>query len=327
MKEFFHKKSVLVIGGLVILIIAFMISQGSFFLRTATSPLIGLSAGQDIDFPTEFLGFSNSRGFDGFAADKSVNSLPPSPIFGEGIRTDTTEAKVIQSGNLSIEVDSINEGLDSIKNIAEDKDGFVINSDFSESPSGAKSGSAQIRVPFDTFDDAIAEIKDLALFVQRENISAQDVTEEYIDLQSQLSNLRAEERQYQEILTRAFNIEDILNVTQRLSDVRGRIERLQGRINFLDNRTDFSLISIQLTEEATVQAPSGKWRPLTLLKQRAQGVVTSLQGFVDNAITFVFWVVGIIPYLIVIGIVMWLIKKKMNHKKQPPPQNPSTQDR
>lgn len=269
----------------------------------------------------------------------SIGAMPPSsggetgvmrdsievmrePYYGgnEGKRTAESDVKVIKTADLALEVADIVKSLDEARSIAKKRNGFVVSSSYAETPNGRKSAWAQVKVPFSDFDAAIADFKALSVFVERETTSAQDVTEEYIDLQAQLKNMQAEEQQYQAILKQATKIEDILNVTQRLSDVRGRIEQLQGRINYLDNRTDYSLINIQLSEEALVTAPTREWRPWTLIKEQAQLLIVAWQQFVSNVIGFVFWLIGIIPYLVIIAIVAWIARAIVKRRGQKPPQ-------
>ncbi|MEK7583660.1 MAG: DUF4349 domain-containing protein, partial [Patescibacteria group bacterium] len=223
--------------------------------------------------------------------------------------------KVIQTGYLQIDVENSNDAVRQIRTIAETHKGFLISSNFSESPTGERRASAQIKVPFDKFAAAIDEIKQAARFVALESINSQDVTEEYIDLQSQLKNLRAEETQYIGIMERATKIEDVLNVASRLADVRGRIESIEGRIKYYDARTDFSIINVDMTEERVVTAPADKWRPLDNAKKQVQLLIVRLQEFVDNIVAFAFWLVGVVPYLFILGIILWVIKKMISRRR------------
>jgi len=107
-------------------------------------------------------------------------------------------------------------------------------------------GWISIRVPDGKFEQALAELRDLSVRVESESTDSQDVTEEYVDLQSRLKNAQATENQYLALLQKAENVEDILRIYERLSQVRSEIEQLKGRIQYLENTSSMSLISTRL---------------------------------------------------------------------------------
>ncbi len=99
------------------------------------------------------------------------------------------ERLIIRSGDMSIVVEDSDAAAADIARLAESLDGWVVSSDLFES-GGYKRGSVTVRVPANRFDAALTQIKDLALEVNSESTSSQDVTEEYVDLESRLANLR-----------------------------------------------------------------------------------------------------------------------------------------
>ncbi len=84
--------------------------------------------------------------------------------------------------------------------------------------------------------------------VQSTDVRREDVTKQYIDLESRLKNRKAEEQRYLEILEKADTVEEILKIESRLSDTREAIERLQGEMNYLKNRVEYSTITIRISE-------------------------------------------------------------------------------
>ncbi|MBI5732854.1 DUF4349 domain-containing protein, partial [Candidatus Jorgensenbacteria bacterium] len=108
-----------------------------------------------------------------------------------------------------------------------------------------------------------------------------------VDLEAQIKNLRLEEGQYQAIMQRSGTIPDTLQVAQRLSDVRGRIERLQGQIQYLSRQVDMSTISVSLTAEADVEVFGIRWRPLFVIKQAFRDALSGVTGYIDWLVRFV----------------------------------------
>jgi len=221
-----------------------------------------------------------------------------------------TEQRIIKNGNITAKVDNAEETAKNISELATRYEGFVQSSNIYESETGAKSGTVIIRVPVASFEAAFAEIKTLATQVVSESVSGQDVTEEYVDLQSRLKNKRAEEAQYLDILKQAYTVEDILMVTERLSWVRQEIERLEGRLNYLENLTDMSTITTFISEEEKIQIPVKKWRPIETIRNSFRAMIAGLQSLADIGIWLIMFAALIaLPIAIVVLIIIWLVKK------------------
>jgi hypothetical protein len=223
-----------------------------------------------------------------------------------------TKKKIIKNGDLSLYVKDAETAAKEIQSLAKSLGGFVSESRISQSSSGVKSGNVTIRVPVNNFEKAMNNAKQLAVEVEREYITAQDVTEQYIDYEAQLKNLRAEETQYQEIMAKSFTINDTLQVSNRLSDVRGRIEMIQGKLKYLSRQIDMSTIQIRLAADDDVKVFGLRWRPLIVLKRSFKSMLSGLTDYVDAMIGIVFYIPVIILWfatIIFILIIIWRILK------------------
>jgi len=136
-----------------------------------------------------------------------------------------------------------------------------------------------------------------------ESTSGQDVTEEYADLQGQLKNKQAEEQQFVVIMNQAQKIQDILDVTEQLSRVRGEIERLQGQIKFMDSQTDMSTISIQLSEDQDITVVDS-WRPWQVIKGSVNALIKNVQGSIDFIIKLI---IIVLPIFLIWGLIIYAI--------------------
>ncbi len=201
-----------------------------------------------------------------------------------------SDRKIVKNGSLSLLVKKVEDAVGAVVNITEGAEGFVQSSNVYEGVSGAKSGSITIRVPFLYFDDTVAELKEIAIEVQRESSNARDVTEQFIDLEARLKNLRAEENQYQEIMKRAVTIENTLSVASRLYDARGRIEQVEGQLKYLSDETDMSLVTISLTEEADARVFGFRWRPLVSAKLALYSMLGALASSFDVILALVIYI-------------------------------------
>ena len=169
-------------------------------------------------------------------------------------------------------------------------------------------GSVSIRVPDEDFDQALVELRSLATRVESENTNSRDVTEEYIDLEARLKNAEATESQYLALLEKATDVEDILRIYERLSQVRRDIEQLKGRIQYLERTSSMSLISVRLEPVATAK-PLVRvgWNALETLKSAVRGIVIFGQWLGTLAI----WLIVFSPvWGTILGIIFWRRRKK-----------------
>jgi hypothetical protein len=244
------------------------------------------------------------------SAPSSVSRIA-SPMVSQ---VDVGERKVVRNGSLSLLVDTAENAVEQIKNIAGQLGGFVESSSLYDSPEiiyarttnqkTNKYGNIIIRVPSTSFEQALADIKALSIKVEKDSTNTRDVSSEYVDMEAQLKNLRLEEEQYLSIMKKAVKVEDILNVSSRLADVRSRIERMQAQFNFLSKQIDMSTIVVDLRAEADIEGVGSSWRPVSVAKQAIQEMLTSLVAYADGLITLIIN----IPILIlrVLITIIWL---------------------
>ncbi len=216
---------------------------------------------------------------------ESLHKYPQSVALASSGKPDTLDArKIIRNGSLELLVNDVGQSIDKIGFIVTGVGGFVEKS--TQTNSGGHSASVTVRVPAARLDQAVAQIKGLATSVDRESVEVRDVTREYIDLDARLRNAQAEEAQYLQILKHATTIKDTLDVTEKLSDVRGRIEQMQGEMKFLTAQIDMSTLEISLRAEADATVAGIRWRPLRQAKIAMSDMVAGLADWVDSVIAF-----------------------------------------
>ena len=159
---------------------------------------------------------------------------------------------IVRSGTMNLKVKDVAEALEQVEEIAESLGGHVVSSSL-HGREKVKTATVSVRVPAEQYDDAMESLRDLAVEVILESTRAKDVTEEYTDNESQLRNLEATEERYLALLNEAATIEDILDVEEKISETRGRIERIKGRMQYLERTSASSLIEIYLIEESALE--------------------------------------------------------------------------
>lgn len=201
---------------------------------------------------------------------------------------ESTERMVIKNADLSIVVEHPSSSMDAIAAMAEEMGGFVVSSNLYETQtdSGADVPRARItiRVPSQQLNEALEEIKSGAGRVLSENISGQDVTREYTDLSSRLRNLENTEEQLAEIMDEATDTEDVLNVYNRLVQIREEIEIIKGQMKYYEQSAALSAISVDIQANEAVQPLTiGGWQPVGVAKQAIQALINTLK-FLGNVV-------------------------------------------
>ena len=218
------------------------------------------------------------------SSDVSHDALPSVAQASSGQPNTLDARKIIRNGSLDLLVNNVSQSVEKIASLATAAGGFVEKSN--QTNSGSHAASVTLRIPAARLDQVISQIKSLATTVDRESVEAHDVTREYIDLDARLRNAQAEEAQYLQILKRATTIKDTLDVTEKLSDVRGRIEQMQGELKFLTSQIDLSTLEISLHAEADETVAGFHWRPLRQAKVAMNEMVAGLADWVDSVIAF-----------------------------------------
>lgn len=205
------------------------------------------------------------------------------------------ERRIVRNGRMTLEVDDVSEAMDRVTDIAAIMGGYVVSS-YKYEDEEEISGEISIRIPSDRFEEVFDRLHQIAQAVPYEHTDSKDVTEEYVDLQARLKNLEATELQYLALLKKAETVEEMLQVQRELSNVRGWIEQLQGRIKYLERVSEMALIDVSLRESSSL---AGSWSLVNTIRSAAHGVITFARGL----LTFTIWIVVFswiwIPILII----------------------------
>jgi hypothetical protein len=225
-----------------------------------------------------------------------------------------SERLIIKSGSMSLLVANVGEVVANIIKFAEDEGGFVIHSNVHRiNPESERlTGAVTIKIPAEKFTQAFNRLKDFALKVTNENLSGQDVTEEYTDLESRVRNLEAAETQLLELMKKAGKVTEILEVQRELVKTRQQIETTRGRMEFLEKSAKMATIYINLaTEEEELPVVEEEWRP----KKVARAALRSLVRLWQKVGNIVIWSAVFFSPFIVIGAAVFLWRKRKGLRK------------
>jgi Domain of unknown function (DUF4349) len=206
--------------------------------------------------------------------------------------------KIIKDATLSLEVKkgSFDERVQEATQIAGRHGGFVASSQAFEGR--RRSGTIVLRVPADQFEAALGELKGLGK-VRGQRVSGQDVTAQFVDLQARLRNFETQETVLLNLLSKSKSIDDSIKVQRALQDVQLAIEEIRGQLRVLDDQTDFSTISVSITEIGPVAQPPGKKPSLVRAWHDA------LDGFVAVIAAVVIGIGYLLP-IVLIGLALFV---------------------
>jgi hypothetical protein len=240
------------------------------------------------------------------AAGEATESAPQAAL----LKSDTTslpapsasaDRKIVRTGSLDLTVSSPAEAAEQIRGMADRMGGYLESAQIGGTKE-APIANVTIRIPAARFEEAKTGIRRLAARVESEKTDAQDVTRQYVDMEARLRNLRAEEAQYLTIMKSAYKVDDLLSVTQRLSEVRGEIERQQAEFQTLSKQVETVAISVSLRAVADAQVFGLNWRPLYQVKIGARD---GLDALADYASTM-FSILCYVPVILAWGITVLL---------------------
>ena len=212
---------------------------------------------------------------------------------------------VVLTANISMKARDPWAAADAAQGVATGLGGDVIGLNESGSQDN-RSASLTIRVPSQQFTEALRRLRALDVEVVSSTVNGQDVSDQFVDLKARLSAKQAEEQRYLALLARPDNkVDDILKIDAVLGSVRTQIEQLQGQVNSIDKRTQFSTITVAINPTIVVVTPTASsWDPAKTVALALATLAAVLRAFADVAI----WVL-VFAWIPLIGLAVALVAR------------------
>jgi hypothetical protein len=241
---------------------------------------------------------------------------------------------IVMNANLNLVVESPADVMDTVAKLAADYGGFVVTSDLGQTQGQYGTllphATITIRVPANKLNQALDEVEGLADKVVSKNQSGQDVTADYTDLQSRLRNLERAEEQLSQVMADANRTEDVLLVYNELTQVTEQIEVIKGQMQYFEEASAFSAISLTLNaiEVPPATPPKAKWQPSEAVRRALADLKVRAQFWADQAIRFTLYqlplmILALWPY----ALAGWLLYRWIGRKWfKPKAQEPAAAD-
>lgn len=213
---------------------------------------------------------------------------------------------IIRTGYISIQTENPFDTREAIEQLVAQYAGdgaFIVNINQSGSASSPYI-NMQIRVPSEYFDTVMDDVSGMAAeeTTPQRSENAQDVTEEFYDLENRIETLEAARERLLDLMENANTTEDLLLAEQQLTDREAEINSLQGRQNYLEQSARLSSINIDISRYILSTPVDTSWRPLETVREAFDSLLRSLRGFADFLI---FFAISGLPWLIAFGLVIY----------------------
>jgi hypothetical protein len=234
-----------------------------------------------------------SRG-SGYAEGVSTKEYPaPASASLPGGADSAIDQKLIKTGSITLEVTAVPASVDALNTIALRNGGYLSSSSQSGSAYDRLTATVVVRVPAAAFDSTVAEIKALGT-VRSASLNTQDITEEYVDLQAQKGALERQLDQYTRIMEKAETVEDILKIQMEIGKAQSELDRIEGRLRYLDNRVDLATLTVYLQEPAPLGGETGH--------DFVSAINSGIEGFLGMIDAFIIAFFTFLPLIILGGI-------------------------
>jgi Domain of unknown function (DUF4349) len=210
--------------------------------------------------------------------------------------------KIVKTADLGLRSEEVRESAARAQQLAASAGGTVQSSQVYRN-NDSVTAQLVLSVPSEEFERVLDELRSLGEKVTTDSVSGQDVTEEYVDLQSRERNLKATEESLLRLCDRAESVEEVLSIQRELTTVRGEIELVQDRIKYLDQRSAYSQITLNIQPVTGPSPPKATWEPGEVVERAWDASLAVLQVMataIISAVVFGWWLAPVL-----VGGLLW----------------------
>lgn len=253
------------------------------------------------------------------AAPSMKQSAPPVPAGGTlDVKQPAANRKVIETAQVTLESRDLTATEAKVFELLAKRQGKVDSSNVTLDSNGRRNGVYTLRIPAGQLREYVNELANLPdVVVRQRSISAQDVTEEFIDISARLENMQRHEVRLREILAKANTVEEILKVEKELATARGQIESVTARLKALSGRIDFSTVTLRISEVTVITETNFFGKLMAIIRD-------SWVAAGDVVLYLIATVIVLSPLALIVAAIVWYWRKR---RKPRPPEQPLTPDR
>nr|WP_280518497.1 DUF4349 domain-containing protein [Lederbergia wuyishanensis] len=225
----------------------------------------------------------------------------------------TSDRMIIHQAQLQVKVKNFDKAQLNIEKKVKQYGGYIVESNTYRETEETVSGMIIVRIPEKHFQTFLNDAEEQATEILGRNVTGQDVTEEYVDLESRLKSKKAVEERLLNFMADAKKTEDLLKISSDLAKVQEEIEVIAGRMKYLENQTSFSTVEIRMTETRVV-IPGIDSKDLNTWEKTKKQFVDSMNFILAACSALVVFFVGNLPVivllLLIVGVIFFVLKKR-----------------
>ena len=231
----------------------------------------------------------------------------------------STNRMIIHQASLSVTVKELDKAQANIEQKVAHYGGYIVESNVYKEDDQTSSGNMVVRIPEKHFEKFLADAEGQAAKVIERSVTGQDVTEQYVDLQSRVKSKRAVEERLLSFMSNAQKTEDLLKISADLAKVQEEIEVMVGKMKYLENQTSFSTVEILMYENKVV-VPEIESKELNTWEKTKKQLATSTNSLLAAGSALVVFFIGNLPVLFILTLiglgVYWFVRKKLRYVKK-----------
>ena len=221
-----------------------------------------------------------------------------------------TQRKLIKNGSMTLVVDNLEQTRNEVVSLIEKHKGYVSNEQYSNWEH-TSSYNLTVRIPCDNFDGFVAEVEAGKGKIESKSMYINDVTAEYIDLETRLNTKRSYLKRYKELLKSAKSVQEIVSIEDKIRSLEEEIDSTVGQLKYLSNQVDYSTLRLNIRHDDANYDPHHPEHGQGFWQRFSQSLSSGMRGLVD----FAFFLVRIWPAWIIILIVFGIIRKRRKAQK------------
>ncbi|WP_075618820.1 DUF4349 domain-containing protein [Paenisporosarcina indica] len=291
-----------------------------FFLFISVATLLAACSDSESSFESK-----SSDDKAEMVTDESTNdvAVESGATNNESVTKEPQEAStlrmIIHQAQLQVNVKKLETAQENITKKVEQYGGYIVESNVYQEDDETNSGKMIVRIPEKHFQTFLHDAEEQAADILERNVSGQDVTEQYVDLQSRVKSKRAVEERLLEFMGNAQKTEDLLRISSDLATVQEEIEVMVGKMNYLENQTSFSTIELIMYENRIV-VPEIESKDLNTWEKTKKQLATSTNGLLAAGSSFIVFFIGNLPVLLLLAaigfVVYWIIKRRLRSEQK-----------
>lgn len=262
---------------------------------------------------------SENEGFAPESELKDFESITDSSTDIDSSNTDLAKRKMIKRVGMTVQTKSYDEFIQSVKTFIVESNGYIQNSVMYDSPSkyAARNATIIARIPAENLNGFTGNIYKKGTVTYYDE-DLQDVTTQYVDIQSRIKSLEIELESLNELLLKATDLQYIISIHDRLTTVRYELESYQTSLKNYDELISYSTVTIRINEveREIVVEKQGTWQEIsTNLSNNFAEVGESFRRFFIDLVSFTPFLLIYLAVVVIIAIIIIVIIKKYKRKK------------